>query len=65
MWVVEIDLISMEGIKIDLISVSGSELTWFFCGRRKMLGVSIWIGIHLDFEWGRKLLAFSVCIGNN
>ena len=63
MWVVEIDLISMEGIKIDLISVSGSELTWFFCGRRKMLGVSIWIGIHLVFfcrgfeinmilEWG-------------
>ena len=31
MWVVEIDLISVRGIKHDLISVSGSDLTCFSC----------------------------------
>ena len=30
-WAFEINLISMLGIKIDLMSAAGSELTWFLC----------------------------------
>ena len=28
-WVVEIDVISVGGIRVDLIAVQGSELAWF------------------------------------
>ena len=31
-WVVEIDVISVRGIGVDLISVEGSELAWFCMG---------------------------------
>ena len=31
-WVDEIDLMSAQEIEIDLISVKGSELTWFCVG---------------------------------
>ena len=32
MWAVEIDLIAVWRIRLDLISVSGSELTWVCVG---------------------------------
>ena len=34
-WVVELAVISVWGIGVDLISVQGSEFTWFLCGGRK------------------------------
>ena len=39
------------GTELDLISVSGSKLTWPLCGDRKVLGLSVWINI------------LSVCVG--
>ena len=44
-WVIEIYLMSVWKIKTDLISVKGSELTWFLCWGRKWLGFSAWIEI--------------------
>ena len=54
MLVVEIDLISVWRIELDLISVSGSKLTWFLCRGRKILGFSVWIEIHLIFVSGHR-----------
>ena len=34
---------------MDLISVSGSELTSFLCGGRKIVGFSVWIEVKLVF----------------
>ena len=63
MWVAEVGLISAWGIKLDLISVSGSEVTWFLCGGRKMLGFSAWIESNLVFVSGhRNWLRFTIGI---
>ena len=56
----EIDLISLWGIKIDLISVHGSELTWFLRGGRKILGFSVWIEINLVLCRSTKIDHFRV-----
>ena len=55
MWVVEIDLISVSGIDLGLISVYGSKLPCFLCGGRKVLGFSVWIEINLVCVGASKL----------
>ena len=60
MWVVEIDLISVWGIKLELILVMESALTWFLCVDRKILGFS---GFRVCVD--RKILGFSVWIEMN
>ena len=55
---IDIDLISVRGMELALISVQGSELTWFWCGGRKSLGFSRWIESNLVLVWGLKLTCF-------
>ena len=47
-----IDLVVVCVGDIDLISVKGSEWTWFLCARRKMSNFSVWIEISLVFVSG-------------
>ena len=46
MRLVGTDLSSVWGIELDLISVMGSELTWFLCRS---------INVDLNLEWVSKL----------
>ena len=46
---IEIYLMSLWRIEIDLISVSGSELS-YLCGGQKWLGFGVWIKINLFFR---------------
>ena len=67
--------ISVQGLELTWFLCGGQRRLGFSVGieinlvlvlrHQNWLDVSVGIGIHLDFEWGRKLLAFSVCIGNN
>ena len=53
----------MWAFEIDLVSVYGSELTWFLCGGRKMLGFSVWNETSSVVVSGhRNRLAFRVGI---
>ena len=63
-WVVKIDVLSVRGIGVDLISVQGSWLTWFVW-RSNMTWFRVWTEIdmvfgsgaciiHLRLEWGSK-----------
>ena len=58
-----IDLISLLGIELDLMSAYGSELTWFLCGGRKWLGLSVCIEIDLVYVGDRTWVNFSLAIG--
>ena len=57
---VEINVISSWGIKLDLISLQGSELTRFWCGFRKWFGSGLWIKRKIFSVWGCKLTCFFV-----
>ena len=63
-WVVEIDLIPLLGIELDLPSVYGSQLPWFWCGGQKGLGFILGIETKLVLAWGSKL-AWFLCLGRN
>ena len=43
--VANIDMISVWGVEIDLMSEYGWELTWFLCRGQKWLGFSVLIEI--------------------
>ena len=51
------------GIEIDLFFVRGSELPWFLCGGRKLLGFSVWIEFDLVYVGDRTWVNFSLAIG--
>ena len=51
---VEIGLITVGGVELDLISVSGWKLTWVLREGREILGFSVWIGIKLVFASGHR-----------
>ena len=55
---IDIDFISVRGIELALISVQGSELTWFWCGGRESLGFTRSIESNLVSVWGLKLTCF-------
>ena len=48
------------GIEIDLFFVRGSELPWFLCGGRKLLGFSVWIEFDLVYVGGIEIDLISV-----
>ena len=50
------------GIEIDLFFVRGSELPWFLCGGRKLLGFSVWIEFDLVYVGDRTGLDFRLGI---
>ena len=53
------------GIEIDLFFVRGSELPWFLCGGRKLLGFSVWMEFDLVYVGDRNRFGLSVPIEMN